>query len=70
LIDGLEIKVTFALQAGVIQGTTLSAEDKVAADKLGLPLLVDVRKLGVEFVGADIVATRRNSAQHAAQKVF
>jgi NitT/TauT family transport system substrate-binding protein len=48
-----------ALQAGVIQGTTLSAEDKVAADKLGLPLLVDVRKLGVEFLGADIVATRR-----------
>jgi len=48
-----------ALQAGVIQGTTLSAEDKVAADKLGLPLLLDVRKLGVEFLGADIVATRR-----------
>ena len=48
-----------ALQAGIIQGTTLSAEDKVAADKLGLPLLVDVRKLGVEFLGADIVATRR-----------
>jgi NitT/TauT family transport system substrate-binding protein len=48
-----------ALQAGVIQGTTLSAEDKVAADRLGLPLLVDVRKLGVEFLGADIVATRR-----------
>jgi len=48
-----------ALQAGIIQGTTLSAEDKVAADKLGLPLLLDVRKLGVEFLGADIVATRR-----------
>jgi hypothetical protein len=48
-----------ALQAGVIQGATLSAEDKVAADKLGLPLLIDVRKLGVEFLGADIVATRR-----------
>ena len=48
-----------ALQAGIIQGTTLSAEDKVAADKLGLPSLLDVRKLGVEFLGADIVATRR-----------
>ncbi len=48
-----------ALQAGIIQGTTLSAEDKVAADKIGLPLLIDVRKLGVEFLGADIVTTRR-----------
>ena len=48
-----------ALQAGVIQGTTLSAEDKVAADKLGLPLLIDVRKLGVEFLGSDVVATGR-----------
>jgi ABC-type nitrate/sulfonate/bicarbonate transport system substrate-binding protein len=48
-----------ALQAGIIQGTTLSAEDKVSADKLGLPLLVDVRTLGVEFLGADVVTTRR-----------
>lgn len=48
-----------ALQAGLIHGTTLSAEDKVAADKLGLPLLIDVRKLGIEFLGSDIVATRR-----------
>lgn len=48
-----------ALQAGIIHGTTLSAEDKVAADKLGLPLLVDIRKLGVEFLGSDVVATRR-----------
>ena len=47
-----------ALQAGIIQGTTLSAEDKVAADKLGLPLLVDVRKMGIEFLGSDVVATR------------
>ena len=47
-----------ALQAGIIQGTTLSAEDKVAADKIGLPLLIDVRKLGVEFLGADIVADK------------
>jgi ABC-type nitrate/sulfonate/bicarbonate transport system substrate-binding protein len=47
-----------ALQSGIIQGTTLSAEDKVAADKLGLPLLVDVRTLGVEFLGSDMVATR------------
>jgi NitT/TauT family transport system substrate-binding protein len=48
-----------ALQAGIIHGTTLSAEDKVAADNLGLPLLIDVRKLGVEFLGSDVVATRR-----------
>ena len=47
-----------ALQAGMIQGTTLSAEDKVAADRLGLPVLVDVRKLGVEFLGSDLIATR------------
>jgi ABC-type nitrate/sulfonate/bicarbonate transport system substrate-binding protein len=47
-----------ALQAGVIHGTTLSAEDKVAADRIGLPVLVDVRKLGVEILGSDLVATR------------
>lgn len=47
-----------ALQTGAIHGTILSAEDKVAADRLGLPVLVDVRKLGVEVLGADIVTTR------------
>lgn len=47
-----------ALQTGAIQGTILSAEDRVAANRLGLPVLVDASKLGVEFLGADLVTTR------------
>jgi NitT/TauT family transport system substrate-binding protein len=47
-----------ALQTGAIHGTILSAEDKVAADRLGLPVLVDVSKLGVELLGADLITTR------------
>jgi len=47
-----------ALQTNAIQGTLLSVEDKVVADRLGFRLLVDVSKLGVNFLGADLVTTR------------
>lgn len=47
-----------ALQTNAIQGTILSVEDKVVADRLGFRLLVDVSKLGVDFLGADLVTTR------------
>ena len=47
-----------ALQAGSIDATTITVEDKLAAEKFGLNILVDIRKLGVEVLSSGIVTTR------------
>jgi NitT/TauT family transport system substrate-binding protein len=48
-----------ALEAGRIDGTILTVDDKVAADKLNLNVLLDLRKLGIEWLEADVVTSRQ-----------
>lgn len=48
-----------ALQAGRIDGTVLTVDDKVTADKLNLNILLDLRKLGIEWLEADLVTTKK-----------
>ncbi len=47
-----------ALQAGQIDATILTVEDAVAAEKFGLNLLLDLRRLGLEFLETDVVTTK------------
>lgn len=48
-----------ALQAGRIDGTILTVDDKVTADKLNLNILLDLRKLGIEWLEADLVSSKK-----------
>jgi len=48
-----------ALQVERIDGTILTVDDKVTADKLNLNILLDLRKLGIEWLEADLVSTKR-----------
>lgn len=50
---------TAALQAGNIDATVLTVEEKFAAEKFGINVLFDLRKLGLEFFTNDVVTTRR-----------
>jgi NitT/TauT family transport system substrate-binding protein len=47
-----------ALQAGSIDATTITVEDKLAAEKFGLNILIDIPKLGVEVLSSGVVTTR------------
>ena len=47
-----------ALQVGSIDATTITVEDKLAAEKFGLNILVDIPKLGVEVLSSGVVTTR------------
>ena len=47
-----------ALQAGSIDGTTITVEDKLIAEKFGLNILVDIPKAGVEVLSSGVVTTR------------
>lgn len=48
-----------ALKAGNIDGTVLSVEEAFHAQKSGLNVLYDLRKLGVEYLSSDFVTTRK-----------
>ncbi len=50
---------TAALQSGTIDATVLTVEEKVAAEKFGINVLFDLRRLGLEFFTNDVVTTRR-----------
>jgi ABC-type nitrate/sulfonate/bicarbonate transport system substrate-binding protein len=54
-----------ALQTGRIDGTILTVDDKVTADKLNLNILLDLRKLGIEWLEADLVSTRAVTANES-----
>lgn len=47
-----------ALQAGSIDATTITVEDKLVAEKFGLNVLIDIPKLGVEVLSSGVVTTR------------
>ena len=47
-----------ALQTGTIDATVLNPEEKFAAERFGIHVLFDLRKLGLEFLTSDIVTTR------------
>jgi ABC-type nitrate/sulfonate/bicarbonate transport system substrate-binding protein len=47
-----------ALQSGQIDATILTVEDKVAGEKFGLNILLDLRDLGLEFLETDVVTTK------------
>ena len=47
-----------ALQAGSIDATTITVEDKLAAEKFGLNILIDIPKLGIEVLSSGVVTTR------------
>ncbi|MBI4524335.1 MAG: ABC transporter substrate-binding protein [Deltaproteobacteria bacterium] len=49
---------TVALQTGAIDATVLSPENKFAAERFGINVLLDLRKLGVEILNTDIISTR------------
>jgi NitT/TauT family transport system substrate-binding protein len=49
---------TAALQAGSIDATLLTPEEKAAADRFGINVLFDLRQLGLEFFTNDLVTTR------------
>src|ERR1043166_2918170 len=49
---------TAALQAGSIAATVLNPEEKYLAEKFGVNILYDLRKLNLEFLNSDIVTTR------------
>lgn len=49
---------TAALQNGIIDATVLNAEEKFAAERFGINVLFDLRKLGLEFLSTTIVTTR------------
>ena len=49
---------TAALQTGSIAATVLNPEEKYLAEKFGVNILYDLRKLGLEFLNSDIVTTR------------
>ncbi len=49
---------TAALQSGGIDATVLNPEEKYLAEKFGVNILYDLRKLGLEFLNSDIVTTR------------
>lgn len=49
---------TVALQTGTIDATVLNPEEKFAAERFGMNVLFDLRKLGLEFLNSDIVTTR------------
>jgi NitT/TauT family transport system substrate-binding protein len=57
-IGGTPVR-TAALQAGNIDATVLTVEEKFAAEKFGINVLFDLRKLGLEFLTNDVVTTRR-----------
>ena len=46
-----------ALQAGSIDATTITVEDKLAAEKFGLKILIDIPKLGIEVLSSGVVTT-------------
>lgn len=50
---------TAALKAGNIDGTILAVEESYAASKLGLNVLFDIRKVGIEYLTNDMATTRR-----------
>ena len=50
---------TAALQAGNIDATILTVEEKVSAERFGINVLFDLRQLGLEFFTNDVVTTRR-----------
>jgi ABC-type nitrate/sulfonate/bicarbonate transport system substrate-binding protein len=47
-----------ALKAGSIDATTITVEDKLAAEKFGLNILIDIPKLGIEVLSSGVVTTR------------
>jgi NitT/TauT family transport system substrate-binding protein len=47
-----------ALQAGSIDATTITVDDKLSAEQFGLNILVDIPKLGVEVLSSGVVTTR------------
>ncbi len=49
---------TAALQTGAIDATVLNPEEKFAAERFGINVLFDLRKLDLEFLTSDIVTTR------------
>ncbi len=48
-----------ALEAGAIDGTILTVEERAAANPLGVNVLLDLRTLGVEFLSNDLVTSRK-----------
>ena len=48
-----------ALQQQGIDGTILTVEDGLAAKRLGLNVLLDIRQLGIEYPTNEIITTRR-----------
>ncbi len=49
---------TVALQTGTIDATVLSSEEKFAAERFGIHVLLELRKLGLEVLNTDIVTSR------------
>ena len=47
-----------ALQSGQIDATILTVEDKVAGEKFGINILLDLRDLALEFLETDVVTTK------------
>jgi NitT/TauT family transport system substrate-binding protein len=56
---------TAALQAGNIDATLLTPEEKVSAERFGINVLFDLRKLELEFFTNDVVTTRSFMKQDA-----
>jgi ABC-type nitrate/sulfonate/bicarbonate transport system substrate-binding protein len=48
-----------AVKAGHIDATIVSVESAYAAKKAGLNVFLDIRKLGVEYLLASVITTRR-----------
>jgi NitT/TauT family transport system substrate-binding protein len=48
-----------AMDAGNIDGTMLTVEERAAASTLGVNVLLDMRNLGVEFLSNDLVTSRK-----------
>lgn len=49
---------TVALRTGTIDATVLSPEEKFSAERYGINVLFELRKLGLEILNTDVVTTR------------
>lgn len=49
---------TVALRTGAIDATLLSPEEKFSAERFGINVLLELRKLGLEILNTDVVASR------------
>jgi NitT/TauT family transport system substrate-binding protein len=53
-----------ALKSGTIDGTLVTAEEAFNAKRLGLQVLLDIQRLGIEYLTTDIVSTRKFVKDH------